>query len=454
MVIPRGLTIASVAAGSPAERAGIAAGDRLLAVNGRPVRDFLDYRFLTADPRLVLRLVRGDGRALELTVEKDWDEPLGLDFGGAAFGPVRRCRNRCLFCFVDQLPPGLRPSLYVKDDDYRLSFWEGNFVTLTNLERGDLERIVGLRLSPLYVSVHTTNPALRAHMMGNPRAARIAETLKKLAAGGIALHCQVVLCPGLNDGPELVRTVEDLAALWPAVRSVGIVPVGLTGFRKGLYPLRPVDAPEAGAVLELVDRYQRLFRRRHGNRLVFAADEFYFLAGAPLPPAGHYEDFPQVENGVGLTRLFLERWRRARGRLPRGLPVRTRVALVTGKLGAWAVAPVVEALAGIENLEVVTLVVANRFFGGGITVAGLLTGRDVLEALLSLPRPDLVLVPGAAVQEQTGLFLDGVSLADLGARLGVPVRAVRDPAEIAGCLRGGSPRARAAGGHCGPAQRG
>ncbi|MGQ9532303.1 MAG: DUF512 domain-containing protein [Desulfotomaculales bacterium] len=450
----RGLTIASVAAGSPAERAGIAAGDRLLAVNGHPLHDFLDYQFFTAERKLRLRVLKRDGRQEELAVDKDWDEPLGLDFGSAAFGPVRRCRNRCLFCFVDQLPPGLRPSLYVKDDDYRLSFWEGNFVTLTNLERGDLERIVGLRLSPLYVSVHTTNPALRAHMMGTPRAARIAETLKKLAAGGIALHCQVVLCPGLNDGPELERTVEDLAGLWPAVRSVGIVPVGLTRFREGLYPLRPVGAREAGAVLELVDRYQRLFRRRHGSRLVFAADEFYFLAGAPLPPAGHYEDFPQVENGVGLTRLFLERWCRAKGRLPRRLPARTRVALVTGELGVRAMDPLMETLKGVENLEAVTVRVANRFFGGGITVAGLLTGRDVLEALLALPRPDLVMVPGTAVQEQTGLFLDGVSLADLGARLGVPVRALRDPADIPGYLRGGSPRARAAGGHCGPAQRG
>ncbi|MBC7105067.1 MAG: DUF512 domain-containing protein, partial [Firmicutes bacterium] len=429
-------------------------GDRLLAVNGHRVRDFLDYRFHTAERRLCLRLIRRDGRQEELTVAKDWDEPLGLDFGKAAFGPVRRCRNRCLFCFVDQLPPGLRPSLYVKDDDYRLSFWEGNFVTLTNLGRHDLRRIADLRLSPLYVSVHATNPDLRARMMGNPRAAHVAAVLKELAAAGIALHCQIVLCPGLNDGPELRRTVEDLAGLWPAVRSVGIVPVGLTRFREGLYPLRPVGGPEAAAVLELVDRYQRRFLRRLGTRLVFAADEFYFLAGDPLPPLARYEDLPQMENGIGLTTWFLERWRRARARLPRRLPARTRVALVTGELGMRALGPLVEALGAVENLEVLPVRVANGFFGPGITVAGLLTGRDVREALGSVPRPDLVLVPGTAVQPETGLFLDGEALEELGARLGVPVRAVSDPAEIAGCLRGGSRLARAAGGHCGPAQRG
>ncbi|MDR7402935.1 MAG: DUF512 domain-containing protein, partial [Armatimonadota bacterium] len=306
-----GGTIASVRPGSWAARAGLGKGDVVLSVNGQPLQDVLDYRYLCAEPHVRLEVRRPDGTVLLLETEKDVDQDLGISFTAATFDGIRRCRNRCLFCFVDQMPGGLRPGLYVKDDDYRHSFLYGNYITLTGLRADDWQRIRRLRLSPLYVSVHTTNPVLRARLMGTPRAAPIMDRLRRLAEEGIRFHAQVVLCPGWNDGPELERTGRDLAGLYPAVESVAAVPVGLTAHRQGLPPLRGYTAAEARAVLAQVDTLRAENMSRLGTPLLYAADEFYALAGRPIPAARYYGDFPQLENGVGLVRRFLDTAARA-----------------------------------------------------------------------------------------------------------------------------------------------
>ncbi|WP_334111246.1 DUF512 domain-containing protein [Thermodesulfitimonas autotrophica] len=428
-----GLEIKAVEPGSAAFAAGLAAGDRITAVGGRPVRDIIDYYFYlaVAEPELTVR--RGE-REFSVRLAAEAGRP-GLSFV-SPFGRIRRCTNRCLFCFVDQQPPGLRPSLCFKDDDYRLSFWEGNFVTLTNCTRRDLKRIVAQRLSPLYVSVHTTNPELRARLMGNPRAAEIKTQLAALAAGGITLHTQVVLCPGLNDGAELERTVRDLASLFPAVRSVAVVPVGLTAHRAGLYPLRPVTPAAAAALIEDVTAWQREFRRRYGSRLVFAADEFYLLAGKAVPATKEYEGFPQLENGVGLVRRFRDAWKRVAQRLPE-TTTPCRAVLVTGTLAAPVLRPVVARLNAVAGLEVTLLPVVNRFFGTSVTVAGLLTGRDICAALAALfregLRPELVVVPAAALRDGR-LFLDDTTCAAVAEQFGCRVVAAAGPRELVAAL--------------------
>lgn len=424
-----GLKIAAVAPQSTASGLGLLPGDVLLRIGDRPVRDVIDYHFLLATERPVLTIRRGESE-LRISLRDDTDLT-GLGFIDP-FGRIRSCTNRCLFCFVDQQPAGLRPSLCFKDDDYRLSFWEGNFITLTNVTREDRERIIRQRLSPLYISVHTTNPELRVKMLGNPRAAEINEQLRVLAAGGITMHTQVVLCPGLNDRKELARTVTDLAALHPAVQSVAIVPVGLTRYREGLYPLRPVTPVEAAEVLKSVAGWQDAYRQRLGTRMVFAADEFYLVAGKPVPAAKEYEGFPQLENGVGLVRRFLDAYSRIEKRLPLQASSR-RAVVVTGEMFKTVLAPVVARLNRIEGLEVELLPVANRFYGPTVTVAGLLTGRDIQAALREVQRPDMILVPAAALNEEQ-VFLDDVSCDELAGALRCPVVPVDGPRELASAL--------------------
>lgn len=433
----QGLVVERVSPGSIAHRMGVEPGDRVLKINGRPVRDLIDYRFYTCGERLQVDLRKHGGQNWLLDVEKDYEDDLGLVFSGSALGRIRRCRNRCIFCFLDQMPKGLRASLYFNDDDYRLSFTEGNFVTLTNVTRADLERIAEQRLSPLYVSVHTTNPALREKMLNNRRAGKIMEQLGFLARSGITVHAQAVLCPEINDGAELDRTIGDLAALWPAVRSLAVVPVGLTRYREGLFPLRTYTREEAGKVISLVRSWQRSCRAHFGNPFVFAADEFYLLAGEKLPPARDYAGFPQVENGVGLVRLFFLEWAGAAKRLPSSCFKPKRAAVVTGVLGEQVLKPVVKRLNAIENLEVQLIGLASRFFGGKVTVAGLLTGEDLIAGLTGRDLGELVVVPAVCLRGGDDLFLDGLSLAELSRYLGVPAVKAKGPAELCRLLTGG-----------------
>jgi len=421
-----GLEISAVEALSPAAGCGIAAGDVVVAVDGQAVEDIIDYRFLTAGGTPVLTLERGGCRR-RVRVDAHPGQDLGLDFRDP-FGPLRRCANRCRFCFVEQLPPGLRPSLYVKDDDYRHSFWYGNFITLTNLTRRDFDRIVARRMSPLYISVHATDPAVRTALMGNPRAGAIMEQLNELARAGICFHAQAVLCPGINDGDVLAATVRDLGGLYPALRSLALVPVGLS--RYGAPELRPFTPGEAQNLLRQVRTWQRRFRETAGEPLVFAADEFYLLAGKSVPGRAVYGDYPQLENGVGLVRVFQDTWRRARRFVPASLPAERFVVVATGRLGAPVLQPVVQRLKAVEKLRMELAVADNRLFGGFVTASGLLGGSDLVRVLEPLRgRPDLVLIPPASLRDGT-VFLDDLTLAGLGERIGAPVAAPRDPLEL------------------------
>lgn len=426
----RQLVVKSVSPGSIAEELGIKPGDVILRINEQEVMDIIDYRFLIADEEVNILLQKPDGHRWLLEIEKDWDEELGLTFQHGGLGKTIRCQNRCIFCFVDQMPPKMRKSLYVKDDDYRLSFTQGNFITLTNASERDLERIARMRLSPLYVSVHTTNPELRARMMGNRRAAKIMEQLKYLAGAGIEIHAQVVLCPGINDGRELEKTVADLTGLWPSVRSLALVPVGLTCYRENLYPLRSFTGPEARQVIEKVHCWQDECVRRYGYPLVFASDEFYLLAGENIPPASRYGGFPQTENGVGLVRLFLDQWKEEKAKLPSSIPAGRNVLLVTGKLAEPVLEPAARRLNEIKNLTVNLVAVENKFFGYSVTVAGLLTASDIMEQVKATEETDAVIIPSVALRADMPVFLDNPTLDDLSRKLGVPVKTAGNPKEL------------------------
>lgn len=421
----KGLVVSRVTPDGIADQLGIAPGDRVHAVNGDPVRDVLDYRFLIADESVEL-LVESSKGAFLYEIEKDCDEPLGIDFA-SPFPGLMKCRNRCLFCFVDQMPPGLRRSLYIKDDDYRLSFWDGNFITLTNIGKAELDRIVTRRLSPLYVSVHTTNPALRRKMMGNRRAGDILEQMRFLTRHGIELHTQIVLCPGLNDGRELRRTLDDLGALAPAVRSIAVVPVGRTRYRDNLYSLEAFTEDGAAAVISAIHRRQDRFLGTYGTPLVYAGDEFYIKAGLAVPPAERYGGFPQLENGVGLVRRFLDEWETERPRIS-GLP-RRRVTVVTGEMGAAVLIPLLDRLGRDTGAGINPVPVRNRFFGPDVTAAGLLTGMDIRDALRGRDLGDLVVVPAVALKDRA-VFLDDLTPADLQRDLDVAVAVAAGPREL------------------------
>lgn len=367
-----------------------------------------------------------------------------MHFGAGELGKTRGCSNRCIFCFVEQMPPAMRESLYVKDDDYRLSFLQGNFITLTNLGEKDINRIISQRLSPLYVSVHTTDPALREKMMGNPRAAKVLEVIKRLVQAGIEIHAQAVLCPGINDGPELNKTVFELTGLWPGVLSLALVPVGLTSFREGLYPLSTYTREQADNIVQRVEGWQRACLEVNGYPTVFASDEFYLLAGKPIPGSGYYADFPQTENGVGLTRLFLEQWDRLKATLPLRLKNPLDINLVTGKLAETVLSPLVGELNGIDKLNVRLTSVENSFFGKTVTVAGLLTAGDVMAELKrewaansgNTGLPQLVVIPSVMLRAGDELFIDDYTLSRVEEELGVPVRAVEGPEQLFNIIKG------------------
>ena len=407
--------------GGLGEALGLEPGDVIRSIAGRPVRDLIDVMFLAAGEHVRVQVQKRDSRLVEREAQRDYGRGLGVQFREPVFDGVRRCENRCVFCFVDRLPPGLRPSLYVKDDDYRLSFLQGSFITLTNLRGADLRRIVRLRLSPLRVSVHSTDPALRSKLMGNPRAGPVLERMSWLAARGIRFHCQVVLCPGLNDGEALERTVKELGSLGEAVESVALVPVGLARPR-GPEPLRAYTPAEAARLLDDLDGLRRLLGG-DGRRLQ-AADELYLLAGRGFPPASRYLGFPQLENGVGLVREFLDEWRLAGRRLPAAVAAARRVVIATGVAAAPLLQRVARRLSRVERLEVRVRAVENRLFGPGVTVAGLLGAGDLLEGLRDVEAGWEVLVPAVALRGGDGRFLDDVTVGELSERLGLSVRAV------------------------------
>jgi putative radical SAM enzyme (TIGR03279 family) len=408
-----GGVVARIEPDSVGAQLGLEPGDRIVSINGHVLRDVIDYRFYGADEELDILVLRGDEEAV-FEVERDYGVDLGIEFTEPTFDGIRTCANNCTFCFVKGVPKGMRRSLYVKDDDYRLAFLIGNFITLSNLGEADWARIAEQHLSPLYVSVHATDPNVHRRLLGNPHAPDILPQLRRLADLGIEVHTQLVLSPDLNDGPELARTIDDLAALWPAVRSVGIVPVGLTRFQGDC--LRAYLPDEAGPLIERVERCQKEYRPRFGVRWVYASDEWYLLARRPVPGARAYDGFPQIENGIGLVRKLLDDAAGVRRRLkssPR-LVATESITLVCGALIAPVLGELAADLGELLGATIRALPVVNAFFGPRVTVSGLLTGQDVRRALEQAQPRGWVFLPRAMFNREGEVTLDDLTLEDIG----------------------------------------
>ena len=414
--------IVHVEKGSIAERLGLREGDALAKINGEALIDQIDYQALTAQSPCVLEVIRRDGRVVRHTVHKEDDEPLGITLSDTMLCNPRVCKNHCIFCFIDQMRPGLRKSLYVKDDDWRLSLMMGNFVTLTNVDDQELDRIIRRHASPLYISVHATDGQVRRRMMRNPNAEQILPRLKRLRDNGIRFHCQIVCCPGWNDGEVLRQTLDDLAALAPAAQTVAVVPVGLTGYREGLEPLTLFNRETAGALLDQLEPMRERFLRELGTRFVFPSDEFYCLSGRPLPPDEAYEGYPQIENGVGILRQFETDARWAREDLEGMTAPAKRYAIPVGMSARAFFWDFCREFAP-AGVTLTPQAIENRFFGPTITVTGLLTGGDIL-AQLDCASCDEVLLFRNTLRAEGDLFLDDMSLEEFRARLPIPVRVV------------------------------
>ena len=409
---------------SPAHRAGIRVGETLTHINAHPILDVLDYKFYSYDPRLELVLKEADGSERTVRLRKDEGEDLGLEFETYLMDRARSCANNCIFCFVDQMPPGMRPSLYFKDDDARLSFLMGNYLTLTNLSKREIQRICALRISPINISVHTTDPVLREQMLHHRRAGEVLEIMSRFAQANIRMNCQIVSCPGINDGPALEKTLQDLSGLYPAVESVAIVPVGVTKFREGLHPIAPYTPQQAAAVIDQVETFAAASLAQRGTRLAWCSDEFYLIAGRPLPDKAFYEDMNQLENGVGMLRLLLSQAHMALEDPMDGVPL-TPFSVATGVSAAPFIQQIVDAAqAQYPSLQGRVYPIRNEFFGETITVSGLITGGDLINQLRGKELGQRLLIPSNMLRAGEQVFLDDVTVDDVQRELGVPVVAV------------------------------
>ena len=397
---------------SLAQELGLEIGDKILEVNGKVTRDIIDFSFEFAEEEIELLIEHEDGDRELIAFEKDVDEELGAEFESAVFDGIRRCKNHCVFCFVDMIAPNMRRSLNVKDDDYRLSFLYGNFITLTNLTDADFKRIKNFHLSPLYVSIHAMNPEIRQKLLRTPLAAKINSQLDKLENAGVEYHTQVVLCPNINDGAELDYTITELLKRRPNVLSLAIVPVGVTKHRRDKFPLTQFDKEGALKIIKQVEKFQSKLRGECGKTFVYLGDEFYFLAGVEMPPVDYYDDFPQIENGIGMTRNFIEEFVSEEG-------IVNKKKLTIDVVCGTSIAKVLKNLAAEEmtlnpNLDVRILPVTNNFFGATVNVSGLLTGGDIIDTLKKFDRPrDKILIPATAIRFGENVFLDDVTLDDM-----------------------------------------
>lgn len=415
--------IESVQDHSPAFRAGIRPGDTLLSIDGHEIGDVLDYRFYMTSPRIRLELLRG-GKPFSRDIRKGEYDDLGLEFETYLMDRQLSCKNKCVFCFIDQMPPGMRETLYFKDDDSRLSFLFGNYITLTNVTDADIDRIIRMHISPVNISVHTTDPALRVKMMKNPAAATSLRYLERLTRAGIKINTQLVLVPGWNDGAALEKTLEDLGRLGPGLQTVSCVPVGMTKYRDGLEELRPFDGEGARETIAIIDRFAGRMERERGARIAYPSDEFFLLAGLETPPAPYYGDFDQLENGVGLVSLLRDDFLAALAD-DGSADASAQVSVATGMLAA----PLLTGLAGRvmekhpgANIHVHPVV--NDFFGQRITVAGLVTGRDVIRQLSGKSLGERLLFPSVMLRREGDRFLDDVTVEELSEALGVPATPV------------------------------
>jgi len=401
------IPIKRVLPGSIAEESGLQEGDFLLSVNGEKISDIFDYRFLIAEENLVLEIQKEDGEIWEIEIEKDEYEDLGIEFESLMIDDAKSCRNKCIFCFIDQLPKGMRQTLYFKDDDSRLSFFMGNYVTLTNMSFNDIDRIIKYRMSPINVSVHTSNPDLRVHMLRNKTAGDVMEKIKRLIDGGITVNSQIVLVRGVNDEKELDRTLGDLAALYPGLNSISVVPVGITKHREGLSKLKPFDSESSREVIEQVEAWQRKLLSRYGSRIVYLADEFYIMGGLEIPDYCVYEDFPQIENGVGLIAMFKKEFYDYIGKVEFKSEKKREIAIATGVSSYKYIKELVDILEKkYENLNIHVYKIKNRFFGENVTVTGLLTGQDIEEQLLGKNIGEELLISESMLRSGEKVFLD------------------------------------------------
>lgn len=416
--------IVSVDPGSPAERAGLRPGQRLVSINGQPVRDVLDYKFYSYDSHLALEAAGPDGTVCQIPIRKGEGEPLGLNFESYLMDSMKRCSNHCVFCFIDQLPKGLRPSLYVKDDDARLSFLLGNYISLTNLSEEDVQRILRMHISPVNISVQSTEPALRCELLRNQKAGKALQIMEQFAEGGITMNCQLVVCEGLNDGEHLARSLSDLKRLYPAVQSVSVVPFGMTKHRNGLYPLKATTQEGAAQCLDITESFAQGCLAELGTRLAWCGDELYLKAGRPLPDTEYYEDFTQFENGIGMLSLFAEEFRLA---LPdyagRSAPPFT---VATGTAAAPLLRELLaEAEAVCAGLEYKVTAVRNDFFGEGVSVAGLITGGDLIAQLRGQVCGGRVLISENMLRDGGDVFLDDYTPGQVSEEIGAAVVPVR-----------------------------
>ena len=422
--------IKAVEPGSIAEELELSPGDVLVSVNGQPVRDVLDYHYLINEEYLELLVRKPDGEEWELEIEKEYEDDLGIEFENGLMDDYRSCSNRCIFCFIDQLPEGMRDTLYFKDDDSRLSFLQGNYVTLTNMSDEDVERIITYHLEPINISFHTMNPELRCRMLHNRFAGEALKKADRFFEAGVMMNGQIVLCKGINDGPELEASIERLAGYLPYLQSVSVVPVGLTSHREGLYPLKPFTKEDAEEVLGLIHGWQERLYREHGTHFIHAGDEWYLLAGRELPEAETYDGYLQLENGVGMVRLFREEIReeleKAKEQEQSPGAEGRRVTVATGRLAAPILQEAARAVeAQYPEVRVQVLAVENRFFGERITVAGLLTGRDLKEQLSGRELGDALLLTENMFRDGTEAFLDDMTAGELSGALQVPITIVK-----------------------------
>jgi putative radical SAM enzyme (TIGR03279 family) len=443
--------VREVVPNSLADHAGLQSGDLIEAINDKPIRDIIDYTFSIADENLSLRVRRQDA-LFDIAITKGIDEELGILFGEEPAPFIRGCANKCVFCFIDGLPKrkepqrglplGMRDSLYIKDDDYRYSFLFGNFITLTNLKEHDWKRLEEQHLTPLFVSVHATEPELRRAMVSGPRAGEIIEHIKRLGEIGITVHTQLVLCPEMNDSVHLDRSISDLAALRPIVESIAAVPVGVTKYNNmlqvgNLPTLRPYRRDEAVSVVKQVRGWQKRFEAEMGEPFIYLSDEWYYLTDTPFPRSSHYGAYAQIDNGVGMTRSYLDSWSRVRRKLPEYLPEPVHITLITATMARDVMAKIVADLDKIDNLTVDLLPIVNNFFGPLITVAGLLCGQDIVNAIQAhrtahppTPARQLIVLPRIVLNNPGQQFLDDLSVEDFQHAVGDPVIFAKDPDEI------------------------
>ena len=426
--------IERVEEGSIAFEMGVSPGDVLVSINGEPVEDVFDYRFAAMSDEVTIVIRKPDGDEWELEIEKDETEDLGMVFSSGLMDEYRSCRNKCIFCFIDQMPKGMRPTLYFKDDDSRLSFLQGNYITLTNMSDHDLDRIIRYRLSPINISVHTTDPSLRCMMLNNRFAGKALEKIKKLYDAGITMNGQIVLCKGVNDGENLKKTLNDLLEYAPLMQSVSVVPVGITKYREGLYPLEKLEYEDAVSALSIIEEISKKAYKKHGIHFAHASDEIYILAKRDIPPAEEYDDYPQLENGVGMLRLMTDEYesayRKVCDKISSGAVVPAdhvlSFSIVTGMLAKPYIEKLTEKICSLfPNVTYDIYAVRNDFFGENITVAGLVTGGDIISQLKGKHLGKYLLIPECMMKKDERIFLDNVTVSDLEGALQVMVHIVK-----------------------------